>query len=105
MQIVTLQDLQALVRGHRKDLHLTQAELAARAGVSRRWVCMCEAGHETAEIGRVLAVLQAIDIHLTATRVPEQTSGAAGGTAGRTVGEQEAGPTGRDVLRAHHHDD
>jgi HTH-type transcriptional regulator / antitoxin HipB len=66
VNIATMQDLRVLVKSRRKDLGLTQAALADKAGVSRRWVSMFESGHETAEVGRLLAVLEALDLHLLA---------------------------------------
>lgn len=81
MDIATLQDLRVLVRSRRKELGISQGALADRAGVSRRWVSMFETGHETAEVGRLLAVLQALDLHLFAvTDVTAASSGAANAT-------------------------
>lgn len=49
------------VRDARKTLGLTQAEVAERAGVSRRFVSELEAGTRPgAEFTRVLAVLSAV---------------------------------------------
>jgi HTH-type transcriptional regulator/antitoxin HipB len=58
------------VREGRKAAGWTQAELATRAGVGRRFVVDLEAGHERAELGKVLAVLEALDIHATALPPP-----------------------------------
>jgi len=57
-------DLAAEVRGRRKDLGLTQAELAARAGVSRAWVNEVEAGKPTLELGLVLRLLDHLGLQL-----------------------------------------
>src|SRR2546430_17595653 len=65
MRIRTTRDIGAAVRGRRKDLGLSQADLAARAGVSRRWVYQLEAGKQTAALGLVLRVLDQIDIGLS----------------------------------------
>jgi HTH-type transcriptional regulator/antitoxin HipB len=64
MKIRTLQDLMSLVAARRRELAWSQAELASHAGVSRRWVSMFESGHEKAEVGRVLAVLDALGVSL-----------------------------------------
>ena len=64
VNIRTLQDLMSLVVTRRRELAWTQAELAGRAGVSRRWVSQFESGHANAEIGRVLAVLDALGVSL-----------------------------------------
>lgn len=50
------------VRRARKERGLTQAELAARAGVGRPWLSELETGKRTAELGRALAVLSALDL-------------------------------------------
>ena len=62
MRIRTTSEIGAAVRGRRKDLRLSQADLAARAGVSRRWVYQLEAGKTTAALGLVLRVLDQLDI-------------------------------------------
>lgn len=51
----------------RTDLHLTQADLAHRAGVSRQWLVAAERGKDTAEIGRVLAVIRVLGLQLELT--------------------------------------
>lgn len=64
--IRTTRDLAATVRGSRVEHGWSQTELARRARVSRSWIGDLEAGKPTAEIGRVLAVLDALGIELTA---------------------------------------
>ena len=54
------------IRGRRLELDLSQSELAARAGVSRKWIVDVEAGKPTAAIGLVLRVLDALDLDLHA---------------------------------------
>jgi HTH-type transcriptional regulator/antitoxin HipB len=54
----------ALIRGRRLELHLSQDQLAQRAGVSRKWVYEFEAGKQRAELGHLLRVLDALDLHL-----------------------------------------
>ena len=66
----------AAVRGARKDRGLSQAELAAKAGVGRPWLSELENGKRTAELGRALAVLSALDLAVTFTHAP--APGAAG---------------------------
>jgi HTH-type transcriptional regulator/antitoxin HipB len=50
------------VRRARKEQGLSQAELAARAGVGRPWLSELETGKRTAELGRALSVLSALDL-------------------------------------------
>ncbi|WP_217996495.1 helix-turn-helix domain-containing protein [Piscicoccus intestinalis] len=72
------------VRDVRKRQNLTQAELAHRAHVSRMFVIDLEAGHPRAELGKALAVLEALgissvidegsdDMTVTASRRPAST--------------------------------
>jgi HTH-type transcriptional regulator/antitoxin HipB len=76
VKIRTSQALGAVVRGHRRALKMTQASLARTAGVSRAWITEFEAGKPTVELGRVLAVLDALGITLDAhTAEPSATPG------------------------------
>lgn len=43
---------------------LTQADLAAAAGVSRRWLGQLESGHGGAQVDKVFAVLRALQVRL-----------------------------------------
>lgn len=52
------------VREARLRAGLTQAELARRAGVGRRFVVEVERGHPRAELGKVLALLELLDLYL-----------------------------------------
>jgi HTH-type transcriptional regulator/antitoxin HipB len=52
------------MRGHRRDIGLSQSELARRAGVSRKWIYEFEAGKPTAEFGLLLRVLHELDLEL-----------------------------------------
>lgn len=64
MKIRSIRDLAAVVRGRRRDLGLSQAELAVRAGVSRKWIYQFEAGKPTAELRLILRVLDALGLSL-----------------------------------------
>ncbi|MCO8273441.1 helix-turn-helix domain-containing protein [Actinoplanes sp. TRM 88003] len=50
---------------------MTQAHLAARAGVSRRWLSDLEAGKPTAEVGLVFKVLSALGLLVDVRPEPE----------------------------------
>ena len=68
MRVVTTRDVGALIRQGRRSQSMTQAELAAAAGVTRRWLSDIEHGAKPrAELGLVLAALNALDIKLDAT--------------------------------------
>jgi transcriptional regulator with XRE-family HTH domain len=63
MQVTTVHQVQALVRGRRKDLGLSQETLARSAGASRKWLSEFERGTTTAvELPLVLRVLAALDL-------------------------------------------
>jgi HTH-type transcriptional regulator / antitoxin HipB len=63
VQITTVHQMQALVRGRRTDLNLSQESLAQIAGVSRKWLSEFERGATTAvELPLVLRVLAALDL-------------------------------------------
>lgn len=62
--INSIRDIAAAVRGRRQDLRLSQAELAARAGVSRAWLNAFEAGKPTAQLDLVIRLLDALDLRL-----------------------------------------
>jgi HTH-type transcriptional regulator/antitoxin HipB len=53
-----------VVRGRRKDLGLSQAELAERASVSRKWIYEFEAGKPRAEFGLVIRVLETLGLSI-----------------------------------------
>jgi len=63
-------DIGQAIRAERTAQNMTQAELAAKAGVSRRWLSEIEKGHPTAELGLVLAVFRRLGFDLTAARRP-----------------------------------
>lgn len=66
MRIANARDLGMAVRQARQDRGQTQAELAAAAGVSRRWLSDLEAGKATAEFGLILRTLDALGLGLDA---------------------------------------
>ena len=64
MKINSISDVAASVRGRRRDLGLSQAALASRAGVSREWVNSFEGGKATIEFGLVIRLLDAMGLGL-----------------------------------------
>lgn len=56
------------VRARRKQLELRQEELAELAGVSERFVYALESGKPTVQLNKVLAVLNALGLHLELQR-------------------------------------
>ncbi|WP_170178905.1 helix-turn-helix transcriptional regulator [Solirubrobacter pauli] len=63
--INTLRDLALAAKRRRLDLHLSQAEVAHRAEVSRQWVNAFERGKGTSELQLVLRLLSALDLRLS----------------------------------------
>ena len=59
-RVRTPADIGTLVRSARKEQHLRQDELAGVAGVGLRFIVDLEAGKPTAQIGKVLQVLQTL---------------------------------------------
>jgi HTH-type transcriptional regulator / antitoxin HipB len=63
----TPHDIGKLVHETRKGLGVTQKELALTCGTGLRFIIELEKGKQTAEIGKVLTVLQTLGIQLTLT--------------------------------------
>lgn len=83
--IQTTRGFGAAVRRARKERGLSQAALAAGAGVGRPWLSELETGKRTAELGRALSVLHALDLAITF--VPAPARDASGIDLGRVLGE------------------
>lgn len=64
MQIRTIADLAALVRSRRTEMEMSQADLAAAAGVSRKWIVDLEAGKASVELGLAFRVLDSLGVAL-----------------------------------------
>ncbi len=69
MRINSTYELGLYVRERRRDLGLTQADLAAEARVSRRWLSDLEGGKETAEVGLVLRTLATLNLAIDLQRL------------------------------------
>ena len=81
MRVHSIRDVAAAVRGRRQELCLSQAELAERAGVSRKWIYEFEATKPRAELGLVLGVLGELGISIVIGEEPDparQTAPVAG---------------------------
>lgn len=64
MRVRSPADVAAAIRGRRLDLGLSQAELANRSGVSRKWISEFETGKDRAEFALVIRVLEALGLGL-----------------------------------------
>ena len=65
--MTTATDLGDAVRHARKTQNLRQDELAGAAGVGIRFIVDLEAGKATAQIGKVLQVLDALGLSISLT--------------------------------------
>lgn len=63
-KIDSVRQLGALVRQRRADSGVRQAEAAGLAGVGARFLSELERGKETAEVGKVLQVLERLGLEL-----------------------------------------
>jgi HTH-type transcriptional regulator/antitoxin HipB len=64
MRARTARDLGTVIRERRRELKLTQQQLADRSKVGRTWLVAVEAGHQRAELDKVLRVLAVLDLTL-----------------------------------------
>ena len=60
--MTTISDFAVAIKATRKTLGLRQEELAAAAGVGRRFLIELEAGKPTARLDKTLAVLSALGL-------------------------------------------
>jgi HTH-type transcriptional regulator / antitoxin HipB len=64
MRAKTARDVGIVIRERRHELNLTQQQLADQARVGRTWLVAVEAGHQRAELDKVLRVLAVLDLRL-----------------------------------------
>lgn len=62
MNIKTTQQLGTAIRSQRKELKLTQKELAMTCGTGLRFIIDLEKGKATCQVGKTLDVLQALGL-------------------------------------------
>lgn len=69
---MNIEEIATAIRDKRKNTRLTQAEIAAYAGVSERFVREAEKGKETLRLDKLLALIDALGLTLTVNqRVPD----------------------------------
>jgi transcriptional regulator with XRE-family HTH domain len=73
MRVRSVADMGAVVRERRRALGMTQRDLAELCRVSRPWLVAVEAGHQRAELGRVLRLLWALELSLDVFPTPPET--------------------------------
>lgn len=67
---ITPQQIGALIRDTRKNLGVTQKDLALTSGTGLRFIIDLEKGKETCEIGKALTVLHTLGIKVALTPPP-----------------------------------
>ncbi|PDT81690.1 type II toxin-antitoxin system Y4mF family antitoxin [Sinorhizobium sp. BJ1] len=72
-QVRSPADIGAVVRGARREQNLRQDELAGVAGVGLRFIVDLEAGKPTAQLGKVLRVLQTLGCSIEILAPGERT--------------------------------
>lgn len=65
MRVRRLDEIGQVIRGRRKELGLTQLELATRVGVSRQWIVAIEGGKPRAQVSLLLETLRALGLELS----------------------------------------
>jgi len=78
MQIGTAEQLGAVIRSRRKQVRITQKELAMACGTGLRFIVDLEKGKPSCQVGKALLVLQALGLAIEATPL------GGGTTEGRT---------------------
>jgi HTH-type transcriptional regulator / antitoxin HipB len=78
----TVRELAVSLRERRRELGLSQAQAAERAGVSREWINKFEAGRSRAELRLVLSLVAALDMRLLLADQEQQSR-----PAGRAEGQ------------------
>jgi len=63
----TPQQIGTLIKNTRKNLGVTQKDLALTSGTGLRFIIDLERGKETCEFGKALTILQTLGIKLTLT--------------------------------------
>ena len=67
MRTATPRELGAALRDSRKNLGLTQLEVAGAAGVQRSWLARLEGGNENPTFAKLLAVASTLGLHIELT--------------------------------------
>lgn len=69
MNAQTAKEIGDAVRARRRELKVTQKDLAMTCGTGLRFIIDLEKGKETCRLGKVLQVLQALGLRLHITRL------------------------------------
>ena len=75
MKIKTTEELGAAIRSRRKELKVSQKDLAMASGTGLRFIIELEKGKPTCQSGKMLDVLQALGIGLFVDTVDRNDAG------------------------------
>jgi HTH-type transcriptional regulator / antitoxin HipB len=75
MMLKTTEQLAMVIRTRRRQLRLTQAELAMTCGTGLRFIVDLEKGKPTCQIGKTLQVLQALGLAVETTVLGSDETG------------------------------
>jgi HTH-type transcriptional regulator/antitoxin HipB len=70
MLVQTASDMGMALRERRRDLGLTQEQVARLAEVGRPWLVAVEAGHQRAELDKVLRLMAVLKMSLDRSPAP-----------------------------------
>lgn len=62
MRVSNIEDIGVIARQRRQELHISQVDLASRAGVTRQWLTRFERGNPEVSLSKVFAVLRELDL-------------------------------------------
>ena len=75
MSIKTTEQLGTMIRARRKQLRVTQKELAMTCGTGLRFIVDLEKGKPTCQIGKTIQVLQSLGIAIEMGRIRGNETG------------------------------
>ena len=70
--LLTPKEIGGVIRSTRKQMRVTQADLALTSGTGLRFIIDLEKGKPTCQIGKVLTVLQTLGIEASLTAPAEE---------------------------------
>lgn len=73
MEVQSVRELAAVIRGLRREKGWSQATLAREAGVGREWIIHLEKARPTVELGLVMGTLKALGVRLRIEPQPTQS--------------------------------
>ena len=72
MEVRSVRELAAVIRGLRREKGWSQATLAREAGVGREWIIHLEKARPTVELGLVMGTFKALGVCLRIEPQPKQ---------------------------------